>query len=237
MSHSQYFRYCRWRFDIDRASRLIAMTAGRHRATRVCFHMRVTDDSVAIPAQEYYAKRVRYYLAERGRDETVLAAVPAYPAGLTKAKFAKDVGGLIGTLAGGGSNEGMAIGRNVGRMIGAETNRAQGGGVVQAEIKFPKRSVLILTSERLLVFGVFKMGFFTAKPKKDAAVDIPLTEVLWISEPTMMSGGAINVMRLDVCVRNRGFARMEVPQAAAKKGAALAAELSRRVEALNAPTA
>ena len=196
----------------------------------------MTDDSVAIPAREYYAKRVRYYLAQRSMDERVLAAVPAYPAGTTQATFAKDVGGLIGAVAGSGSNSGMVIGRNVGRMIGAETNRMEGGGIVKADIKFPKRSMLILTSERLLFFGVFKMGFFTGKPKKDAAVDIPLAEVLWVSEPTMMSGGAIKVMRLDVCVRNRGFVRLEVPQGAAKKGIALAAEVSRRVGSLDSPT-
>ena len=197
----------------------------------------MTDDSVAIPAREYYAKRVRYYLAERGMEEQVLAAVPAYPAGTTQATFAKDVGGLLGSVAGSGSTQGMIIGRNVGRMIGAETNRMEGGGVVKAEIKTPKRSMLVLTGERLLIFGIFKMGFFTGKPKKDAAVDIPLTEVLWVTEPTMKSGGAIKVMRMDVCVRNRGFARLEVPQGAAKTGVALAAELSRRVELLNAPTA
>ena len=194
------------------------------------------DDSVAIPAREYYAKRVRYYLAERGRDERVLAAVPVYPAGATKAAFAKDVGGMIGSLAAGGSNPGRVLGRKVGRMVGAETNRMQGGGIVAAEITFPKRSMLVLTSERLLVFNTFKMGFFTAKPKKDAAVDISLTEVLGVSEPTMMSGGAIKVMRLDVCIRNRGFVRMEVPQAAVKTGMALATELSRRAESLNGPT-
>ena len=196
----------------------------------------MTDDSVAIPAREYYAKRVRYYLAQRSMDERVLAAVPAYPAGTTQATFAKDVGGLIGSVAGSGSNSGMVIGRNIGRMIGAETNRMEGGGIVKADIKFPKRSMLVLTSERLLFFGAFKMGFFTGKPKKDAAVDIPLSEVLWVSEPTMMSGGAIKVMRLDVCVRNRGFVRLEVPQGAAKKGVSLAAEVSRRVGSLDAPT-
>jgi len=196
----------------------------------------MTDDSVAIPAREYYAKRVRYYLAERGRHERVLAAVPAYPAGTTQATFARDVGSAIGAMAGIGSNEGMTLGLNVGRVMGAEMNRMQGGGIVKAEIKFPKRSMLVLTSERLLVFGAFAMGFFTAKPKKDAAMDIPLTEVLWVSEPMMMSGGATKVMRLDFCVRDRGFARLEVPQGAAKMGVALAAELSRRVESLNGPT-
>ena len=195
----------------------------------------MTDDSVAIPAREYYAKRVRYYLAERGMDERVLAAVPAYPAGTSQATFAKDVGGAVGAVAGLGSNGGSALGLNLGRVMGAEMNRMQGGGVVRAEIKFPKRSMLVLTSERLLFFGAFAMGFFTAKPRKDAAVDIPLTEVLWVSEPTMMSGGATKVMRLDVCVRDRGFARLEVPQGAAKMGAALAAELSRRVETLSTP--
>jgi hypothetical protein len=164
-----------------------------------------------------------------------LAAVPVYPAGMTQAAFAKDIGGIVGQVAGSGSNASVAIGRNLGRMVGAETNRMQGGGVVGAEITFPKRSMLVLTSERLLVFGIFKMGFFTAKPKKDAAVDIPLTDVLGVSEPTMMPGGAIKVLRLDVRVRNRGFARMEVPQAAVKTAVALAAELSRRVESLNGP--
>jgi hypothetical protein len=196
----------------------------------------MNDDSVAIPAREYYAKRVRYYLAERGRDERVLAAVPAYPAGTTQATFAKDVGGAIGTMVGIGSNEGTILGSNIGRVMGAEMNRMQGGGIVRAEIKFPKRSMLVLTSERLLFFGALAMGFFTAKPKKDAAVDIPLTEVLWVSEPMTMSGGATKVIRLDVCVRDRGFARLEVPQGAAKMGLALAAELSRRVESLSGRT-
>jgi hypothetical protein len=58
-------------------------------------------------------------------------------------------------------------------------------------------------------------------------VDIPLTEVLWVSEPATMSGGTIKVIRLDVCVRDRGFVRLEVPGPAIKKGVALAAELSR----------
>lgn len=199
--------------------------------------MRVTDDSVAIPAQEYWAKRVRYYLAERGMDERVLAAVPAYPAGTTQATFARDVGGVLGGLAGSGSNTGTVLGRNLGRLIGSDVNRRQGGGIVNADIKFPKRSVLVLTSERLLFFGTFRMGFFTAKPKKDAAVDIPLTEVVWLSEPVMKSGGAIKVMRLDIAVRDRGFIRLEVPQGAAEKGAALAAEVLRRVVSLDAPMA
>ena len=190
---------------------------------------------MAIPAREYYAKRVRHYLAERGRDEPVLAAVPVYPAGMTQARFAKDMGGLLGSLAGGGSAEGMVIGRNVGRLVGAESNRMQGGGVVRADIKVPKRAMLVLTGERLLVFDIFRMGFFTGRPKKDAAVDVPLTEILGVCEPAMMSGGAIQVMRLDVCVRNRGFVRLEVPQPAAKKGRALAAELTRRVASLDAP--
>lgn len=193
----------------------------------------MTDDTVAIPAREYYAKRVRYYLAERGRDERVLAAVPAYPAGTTQATFARDIGGAIGTAVGFSSNQGTILDANIGRVMGVEMNRMQGGGVVKAQIKFPKRSTLVLTSERLLIFGAFAMGFFTGKPKKDAAVDIPLTELLWVSEPMMMSGGVTKVMRLDVCVRDRGFARLEVPQGAAKMGAALAAELSRRIEALN----
>jgi hypothetical protein len=134
----------------------------------MCFHTRVTDESVAIPAPEYYAKRARYYLAQRGMDERVLTAVPAYPAGTMRATFAKDLGGLLGAAAGGGSSEGMILGRNVGRLVGAEVNRGQGGGVVRAEIKIPKRSMLVLTDERLLVFSVFSLGFFTAKPKKDA---------------------------------------------------------------------
>jgi hypothetical protein len=196
----------------------------------------MTDDSVAIPAREFYAKRVRYYLAERGRDERVLAAVPAYPAGTTQATFAKDVGGAIGTMVGISSNEGTVLGSSIGRVMGAELNRMQGGGIVRAEIKFPKRSMLVLTSERLLFFGAFAMGLFTGKPKKDAAVDIPLTEVLWVSEPMTMSGGATKVVRLDVCVRDRGFVRLEVPQGAAKMGVALAAELSRRVESLSGPS-
>ncbi|MBR7838479.1 hypothetical protein KDL01_34755 [Actinospica durhamensis] len=195
----------------------------------------MTEESIAIPAQEYYAKRVRYYLAERGRDEQVLANVPVYPAGMTQATFAKDVGGLLGSLAGSGSSEGMVIGRNAGRLIGAEANRAQGGGVVRADIKIPKRSMLVLTNERLLIFNIFRLGFFTGKPKKDAAVDIPLTEILWVSEPAVMSGGVTKLVRVDVCVRNRGFARVETPSAAAKKAVALAAEVSRRIESLNAP--
>jgi len=67
-------------------------------------------------------------------------------------------------------------------------------------------------------------------------VDILLTEVLAVSEPTVMSGGAIKVVRLDVCVRNRGFVRLEVPQPAAKQAVALATELSRRIEPFNTPT-
>jgi hypothetical protein len=196
--------------------------------------MRVNEDSIAIPAREYYAKRVRYYLAARGMDEQVLAAVAASPAGTSQAQFAKDVGGALGGLVGGGAGSAMTSGMmNVGRVMGAELNRMQGGGVVKADIKFPKRAMLILTTERLLVFDIFKMGFFTGKPKKDAPVNIALTEVLWATEPTTMSGGAMKVVRFDVCVRDRGFIRFEVLQGAAKLGVALANELNRRVEVLN----
>lgn len=201
-----------------------------------CFHRRVTDESVAIPAQEYYAKRVRYYLAERGIEEQVVSSVPMYPAGTTRSTFAKDMGGLLGTVAGGGSSQGMALGRTLGRRAGVEANRLQGGGVVRSPITFPKRSHLVMTSGRLLIFGIWSMGFFTGKPKKDAAVDVPLTEILWVSAPEAQSGGYATVVRLDVCVRDRGFLHMEVP-GGGKRGMAFGAELGRRVDALNAPAA
>lgn len=70
--------------------------------------MRATDESVVIPAQEYYAKRVRYYL---------------------------------------------------GRMVGGQANR-------------------------LLIFGYLSLGFFIAKPKKDADVDVPLADVLRVDVNT-----------------------------------------------------
>lgn len=41
----------------------------------------MTQDSVAIPAKEFYAKRTRNYLAECGLNEHVLAAVSISPAG------------------------------------------------------------------------------------------------------------------------------------------------------------
>lgn len=198
----------------------------------------MTDECVAIPAQEYYAKRIRYYLAQRAMDEEVVSTVPMYPAGLTRAKFARDMGGLLGSVAGSGSNEGMMIGRNVGRMVGAQANRLQGGGVVQSQIKFPKRCQLVMTDKRLLIFSIYGLGFFNAKPKKDAAVDVPLTEILWVSEPTKTSGGYTKLLRVDVCVRNRGFLHMELPlpTAGGKRGVAFATELRRRVEAFNVPT-
>ncbi|HET9172495.1 MAG TPA: hypothetical protein VFN97_23920 [Actinospica sp.] len=196
----------------------------------------MTDDSVAIPAREYYAKRVRHYLAERAMDEQVLAAVPAYPAGTTQAAFAKDVGGVIGSVVGMNAAGGTALGGNLGRVMGAELNRMQGGGIVRAQLTFPKRSMVILTSERLLFFSTFAMGFFTGKPKKDAALDIPVTDLVWVSEPQTMSGGAIKVVRFDICVRDRGFVRLEVPQGAATMGVALARELIRRVELLGDPS-
>ena len=56
------------------------------------------------------------------------------------------------------------------------------------------------------------------------------------AELNRMQGGATKVVRLDVCVRDRGFVRLEVPQGAAKMGVALAAELSRRVESLSGPS-
>ena len=197
----------------------------------------MTDDSVAIPAREYYAKRARYYLAERGLDEQVLAAVPAYPAGATQAQFAKDVGGAVGSAIGFNSVPGAVIGGNLGRVMGTQYNRMQGGGIVQAEITFPKRAMVILTSERLLFFSIFKMGFFSGKPKKAAALDIPLTELVWATEPRTMSGGLTKVVRVDVCVRDRGFVRFEVPQGAAKEAVALAAEITRRIELLGDPLA
>lgn len=196
----------------------------------------MTDESVAIPAPEYYAKRVRFYLAERGIEEQVVSSVPMYPAGTSRSTFAKDMGGLLGSVAGSGSSEGMTLGRTLGRRIGMEANRMQGGGVVRSQIKFPKRSQLVLTSGRLLIFGSLSMGFFTGKPKKDAAVDVPLAEILWVSEPAATSGGYATVVRLDVCVRDRGFLHMEVP-GGSKRGMAFGAELARRVDALGAPAA
>ena len=197
----------------------------------------MTDESVAISAPEYYAKRVRYYLAQRGLDEQVVSVVPMYPAGLMRAKFAKDMGGLLGTVAGSGSNEGMMIGRNVGRMVGAQADRLQGGGVVRSSIKIPKRCQLVMTDTRLLVFSLYRLGFFSSKPKKDAAVDVPLTEIVWVSEPTTTSGGYTKLLRVDVCVRDRGFLHMEfpLPSFGPTRGVAFAAELHRRVGLLDAP--
>lgn len=203
----------------------------------MCFHVRVTDDSVAIPAHEYYAKRVRHYLAERGMDERVLANVPVYPAGMTQATFARDMGGLVGGLAGAGSSTGMSLGGTLGRVIGRDLNRAQGGGIVNADIKFPKRSMLVLTSERLLFFSIYSMGFFSGKPKKEAAVDIPLEDVVQLSEPMMKQAGAMKVMRLDIGVRDRGFVSLEVPQVSIKKGVALVDEVYRRARLIDAPQA
>ncbi|NUP51865.1 MAG: hypothetical protein HOW97_31785, partial [Catenulispora sp.] len=67
----------------------------------------MTQESVAIPAKEFYAKRTRNYLAERGLTEEVLAAVSVEPPGVLQARFRRSVGGAVGAVAGGAAADAL----------------------------------------------------------------------------------------------------------------------------------
>jgi len=185
----------------------------------------MTDSSVAVPAKEYYAKRVRHYLAERGLAEEVLAAVPVNPAGMAMATLTSDIGGVVGGLVGNGSATGMAVGRSIARDV--NNHRGRGDVTSSPALVVPKRGIMVLTSGRLLVFSVFGMGFFTGKPKQ-AAVDVPLGDVVGVTEPALQKG-AVQVLRVGVGVRGGRVVWVEFPRVVLTEAAALAAELGRRI--------
>jgi len=206
----------------------------------------MTQDSVAIPAKEYYARRTRGYLADRGLDEQVLAAVSIQPAGQARATLSRSVGGVVGALAGDaveGAIEGAVggvdglpgvvpvIGGQIGRGVGGEVNARREvpiGRPTGADIPLPKNGLLVLTSGRLLVFSKAAMGLFSAKPKA-AHVDLPLVEVSGVSEPVEASVAGMKTVQVLVGVRSGGVLRMEFPSVAVKNGCALMAELARRI--------
>lgn len=188
--------------------------------------MRMTESSLALPAKEYYAKRVRHYLALRGHDEVVLAAEPIRPAGLTKARQTRDIGGIVGGAIGG-----TATSAGAGRGVATEINARRDAAVDRSagpDLPVPKNAMLVLTSGRLLVFSLFQMGFFSAKPKS-SRWDVPLADVVWVSQPARDSGfGLAKVLRAEIGVSSGHVLRLEFPQVAAERGAALIAELARR---------
>jgi hypothetical protein len=187
----------------------------------------MTESSLAIPAKEYYAKRVRHYLAVRGLDEEVLAAQPISPAGLTKARQTRDIGGVLGEVIGGNAQSAGA-----GRGIATEINARRDAGVDRTagpDLPVPKSSMLVLTSGRLLVFSIYQLGIFNAKPKS-SKWDIPLADVVWVSQPSRDSGiGLVKVLRVEIGVSSGHVLRVEFPQVVAEKGASLVAELARRI--------
>lgn len=188
----------------------------------------MTESNLAIPAKEYYAKRVRHYLTLRGHDEAVLAAEPVSPSGLTKARQTRDIGGLIGGAVGGSS-----VSTSAGRGIATEINARRNAAVDRAagpDLPVPKSSVLVLTSGRLLVFSLFQLGPFSSKPKS-SRWDIPLADVLWVSQPSRDSGiGPLSrVLQVEIGVSSGHVLRVEFPQVVAERGAALIAELDRRL--------
>jgi hypothetical protein len=198
----------------------------------------MTQDSVAIPAKEYYAKRTRHYLAERGLDEQVLAAVSILPAGQAQDALNRSVGGVIGTVAGdalgGGSVDSVmlpTIGGKVGRGVAGDLNASREvpiGRPAPTDMQLPKNGVLVLTSGRLLVFSKAAMGLFSAKPKA-AHADIPLAEVAWVSNPVEASVAKMKAVQVAVSLRSGAAIRMEFPPVAVKNGTALVAELTRRI--------
>jgi len=193
--------------------------------------MRMTESSLAIPAKEYYAKRVRHYLAVRGLDEEVLAALPISPAGLAKARQTRDIGGVVGE-ASGGTPQSAGAGRGIATGINARRDAAVDRGA-GPDLPVPKSSMLVLTTGRLLVFSVFQLGLFNARPKS-SKWDIPLADVLWVSQPSRDSGiGLVKVLRVEIGVSSGHVLRVEFPQVVAEKGASLIAELARRIGPLD----
>jgi hypothetical protein len=202
----------------------------------------MTQDSVAIPAKEYYAKRTRNYLAARGLEEEVLAAVVITPAGATQDRLTRSIGGAIGSAAGaavggGGQDSGLLsrLGGNLGRDVAADVNSARGvpvgrGSVNRGDVDLPKNGVLVLTSARLLVFRQASMGFFTAKPKA-AHSDIPLAEVVGISDLAEAKVAGVKSAQVVIVLSSGWSLRMEFPSVAVKNGTALIAELARRIGA------
>ncbi|WP_194893057.1 hypothetical protein [Catenulispora pinisilvae] len=206
----------------------------------------MTQDSVAIPAKEFYAKRTRHYLAERGLDEQVLAAVSIQPAGQSQDTLNRSVGGAVGSVAGGVAAGALGgggqvsemlpvIGSRVGRGVANDLNAGREvpvGRATWADGQLPKNGLLVLTSGRLLVFSKAAMGLFNGKPKA-AAMDIPLGEVSGVSEPVEVRVAGMNTVQVAIGLRSGGALRVEFPMVAVKNGTALVAELLRRI----APTA
>jgi len=198
----------------------------------------MTHDSVAIPAKEYYAKRARHYLAERGVQEQVLAAVSIQPAGQAQDAFTRSVGGAIGAAAGGvvgagGGEPGVlpTVGGRVGRGVGDDMNARRevpAGRSTGADVQLPKNGVLVLTSGRLLVFSKAAMGLFSGKPKA-AHVDIPLADVERVSDLAVASVAGMKSVQVSVVLHSGGALRMEFPPTAVQNGTALIAELARRI--------
>jgi hypothetical protein len=185
----------------------------------------VTDSSLAAPAKEYYAKRVRHYLALRGHDEVVLAAEPIRPAGQTMARQTRDIGGIVGGAVTGSAGAGRGIATEINARRDAAVDRGAG-----PDLPVPKSAVLVLTSGRLLVFSVYQLGPFNAKPKS-SRWDVPLADVLWTSRPSRDSGLPLaRVLRTEIGVSSGHVLRIEFPQVVAERGAALVAELARRIE-------
>lgn len=202
----------------------------------------MTHDSVAIPAKEYYAKRTRRYLAERGLDEQVLAAVSIQPAGLAQDTLNRSIGGAIGAVAGGvaGTGDGEPgvlpmFGSRVGRSVANDVNMRREvpvGRPTGMDVQLPKNGLLVLTSGRLLVFSKAAMGLFSAKPKA-AQVDVSLAEVDAVSNLVEVSVAGMKAAQVAIGLRSGAAMRMEFPAVAVKNGTALIAELTRRIQ--NAP--
>lgn len=203
----------------------------------------MTQDSVAIPAKEYYAKRARHYLAERGLDEQVLAAVSIQPAGQSQDTLNRNVGRAVGSAAGSaaggalggtqGSEVGYIVGNRVGRAVADDLNAGREvpvGRATWADGQVPKNGMLVLTTGRLLVFSKAAMGLFSAKPKA-AAMDIPLVELSGVSDLVETRVAGMNTVQVAIGLRAGGALRIEFPMVAVKNGTALIAELSRRIGA------
>lgn len=203
----------------------------------------MTQESVAIPAKEYYVKRTRNYLAARGLDEQVLAAVAITPAGALQDRLTRSVGGAVGTVAGGavgavgggGQESGMLsmIGGRLGRDVADDVSSARvvpigRAAVSRGDVDLPKNGILVLTSARLLVFSQTAMGFWTTKPKA-AHSDIPLAEVAAISDPFQATVARMKSVQVAIQLSSGWNLRMEFPPVAVKNGTALLAELARRI--------
>lgn len=204
----------------------------------------MTQESVAVPAKEFYAKRARNYLAERGLAEEVLAAVSVEPPGVTQARFRRSVGGAVGAVAGGAAADALGpaagppgllsvVGGGLGRQVADDVSSYRetpiGRPTSPADILCPKNGLLVLTSGRLLVFTKTAMGLFSSKPKA-AHSDIPLSAVHWVSEPVEASFAGRKSIQVAVVLRSGALLRVEFLPVAVKNGLSVMAELARRIE-------